>query len=30
MPVPYAEPMENEYRVTPERILARARETLAA
>ncbi len=30
MPVPYAEPMENEYRVTPERIVAKARETLAA
>ncbi|MBS29529.1 MAG: alpha-ketoacid dehydrogenase subunit beta [Alphaproteobacteria bacterium] len=30
MPVPYAEPMENEFRVTPERIIARARELLAA
>ena len=30
MPVPYAEPMENEFRVTPARILDRARETLTA
>ena len=29
IPVPYAEPMENEYRVTPERIAAKARETAA-
>ncbi|MBO6782943.1 MAG: alpha-ketoacid dehydrogenase subunit beta [Alphaproteobacteria bacterium] len=28
MPVPYAEPMENEYRVTPARIVAKAREVL--
>jgi len=30
MPVPYAEPMENEYRVTTERVIAKARETLDA
>lgn len=30
MPVPYAEPMENEFRVTTERVVAKARETLAA
>ena len=30
IPVPYAEPMENEYRVTPERIAAKARELAAA
>ncbi len=30
MPAPYAETMENEYRVTAERIAARAREALAA
>jgi pyruvate dehydrogenase E1 component beta subunit len=29
-PVPYAEPMENEYRVTTERVIAKAREVLAA
>jgi len=28
--VPYAEPMENEYRVTAERIAAKAREVAAA
>jgi pyruvate/2-oxoglutarate/acetoin dehydrogenase E1 component len=30
MPVPYAEPMENEFRVTPARIVAKARESLGA
>ncbi len=30
MPVPYSEPMENEYRVTTERVVAKAREVLAA
>ena len=30
IPVPYAEPMENEYRVTAERIAAKAREVAAA
>jgi len=30
MPVPYAEPMENEYRVTTERVVAKAREALNA
>ena len=30
MPVPYAEPMENEFRVTTERVVAKAREVLDA
>ena len=30
MPVPYAEPMENEFRVTTERVIAKAREVLEA